>query len=131
MDLVAGFSNGIALGIIPYFLGFLNIRSDIFLWITMIFVSYGLAVAINSIIQLTSCGRLDIKRVAMLSTFLPFFVLIFLGISYIGFLSWAIVGLLPSEMDSNTKQLISRGYWIFWGAFYGQVLAGGFAQSCN
>ena len=130
MDLLTGSINGLALASIPIILSYMNINNSFYLWIILLVLSYVISFAMNAVIQLVNCGSIFPGSIAKKSIFLPVFVTIFLGISYIGFFSWAVEGVLP-EMDSYIKQSISRSFYIFWGAFYGQLLSGGLVQSCN
>ena len=130
MDLLLGSINAFVLGSVPIILSYMNINNNLYLWITLLILSYLLSFGINALIQLVSCGSIFIGSIAKKSLWLPAFVTIFLGLSYIGFLSWAVEGSLP-EMDSYTKHSISHGFYIFWGAFYGQLLSGGLVQSCS
>ena len=131
MDLLSGSINGLVLASVPIILNYMNIHSNLYLWIILIVVSYILAFSLNATVQLIVCKQIYPVSLAKNSLWLPVFVAFFLGLSYIGFLSWAIEGCLPSEMDSFTKQGISHAFYIFWGGMYGQLLSSGFAQSCR
>ena len=131
MDLLTGLINGVALGSVPFFLNLMGITSDLILWLTLLVISYVISFGSNSLLQITLCKSFNPGTIAKISAFLPGFVGFFLAISYIGFLRWAVEGLLPQDMNDSTKVFISRSFWIFWGAFYGQTISGGFAQSCT
>ncbi len=124
-----GITNGLVLASVPFLLSYINVHNNIIIWIVLIILSYLLSFALNTIIQLINCGTLYPISIAKNSTWIPVFVAIFLGLSNIGFLSWAVEGILP-DMGNFNKQAISRGFYIFWGAMYGQLISGGLVQSC-
>lgn len=130
MDLLSAFFNGLIIGSTPLIFNQLGIKGELFTGLLIVIISFGVALAINAIVQASVCNTIQPASLAKNSAFQPAFSAIFLGLSYIPILSWAVEGILPAGINPELARSLSKGFYLFWGSVYSQMLGGGFIQSC-
>lgn len=93
-------------------------------------IAYVLAVILNLLTQKTVCKKANASQaftLSAISAVLAFFV--YLAAAYVPILGSPIRSLLPNS-DPTTQRKIIMGFYLFWAGVYGQIIAGGFMQSC-
>lgn len=106
-------------------------NANLLKWAVLPALAYGITLAINSLIQVLSCGSVNIQRIAMSSLFVPGAVLIGLVLTLAGFIRSPIEKAVPLAYRLQYGGMIALAYYSFWAAMFGEAFAGGLAQACN
>lgn len=94
-------------------------------------VSFGIGLAMNTLIQYLACSKLNGVQIAFNSLFGPGFLVAILGLLWLmPFLTNPVLSVLPETLTPLYKRAISEGFYVFWGGLYAQVIASGFLQVC-
>jgi hypothetical protein len=99
-------------------------------WIALPALAYCIALGLNAIVQLVSCGSIRIKQLAVGAVSVPAAVLGFLVLSLIPFVRAPISQILPQKY-SEMSDYVALLFYMFWAGMFGEAMAGGLAQSCS
>jgi hypothetical protein len=132
-------SSSIAIGVslvsIVFLLGWLKdqygININFLKWLILPLITLGLSLATNSIINYTVCKKVNISQIAYSSIFVVLSVILFIGLSSIGFLQSPILSAVPQYLHSNYGYIFVLAFYMFWAGMFGESFASGFAQSCG
>jgi hypothetical protein len=100
-------------------------------WLFLPLLSFGFALGINSIINFIICKKVNILQISYSSIFVLISVLVFLGISGIGFLQSPILSAIPQYLHQRYGYLLVLAFYMFWAGMFGEAIASGFAQGCG
>ena len=126
---------GIALVSIVFLLGWLKdqykLNINFLKWIIFPLVTLGFWLWTNSTINYFVCKKVNISQIAYSSIFVVCSVILFLGLSNIGFLQSPILSAVPQYLHSNYGYIFVLAFYMFWAGMFGEAIASGFAQSCG
>jgi hypothetical protein len=132
-------SSSIAIGIvlvsIVFLMGWLKdqyaMNINILKWLGLPLIAFVFSLGINSAINYSICKKLNISQISYSSLFVVLSVLLFLGISNIGFLQSPILSAVPQYLRGNYGYIFILAFYMFWAGMFGESLASGFAQGCG
>lgn len=94
-------------------------------------IAYILAVLLNLLTQKTVCKKTNVSQAFVLSAISAVLaLLIYLAATYIRAVGSPIRSLMPNS-DALTQQRFIQGFYLFWAGLYGQIVSGGFMQTCS
>jgi hypothetical protein len=100
-------------------------------WLVLPLIGFGLALGVNSIINYITCKKVNISQISYSSIFVLVSVLIFIGLSGIGFLQSPILSAVPQYLHPSYGTVLVLAFYMFWAAMFGEGIASGFAQGCG
>lgn len=128
------FTMGCILFALSIFLGWISQtyqwNDSVLKWALLPTLGYAIALGLNSGIQQVTCKKVSIKQIAIGATTLPIAILLFLGLSLVGFVRAPIEQAVPLAYRLQYGTMISLGFYMFWAGMFGEGLAGGLAQAC-
>lgn len=99
-------------------------------WILLPTLGYGIALAINSLTQTASCGKMKISQIAIGSSVIPIAIFLFLFLNLSSFVRSPIESTLAPSQRASMGPGLALAFYMFWAGMFGEAIAGGFAQAC-
>jgi Na+/H+-dicarboxylate symporter len=136
-EITFGASISVAIGLVTavFLMGWLKdqytMNINFLKWLVLPLVSFGLALGVNSTINYITCKKVNISQISYSSIFVLLSVLLFIGISGIGFLQSPILSATPQYLHQNYGYLLVLAFYMFWAGMFGEGIASGFAQGCG
>jgi hypothetical protein len=135
ITLISSIAIGIALISIVFLLGWLKdqyaLNINFLKWIVLPLIALGFSLGTNSTINFFLCKKVNISQISYGSIFVVLSVILFLGLSSIGFLQSPILSAVPQYLHSNYGYIFVLSFYMFWAGMFGEAIASGFAQSCG
>jgi hypothetical protein len=126
---------GLSLFATTALLGWISIKYDwnanFLKWILLPVLGYGLALAMNSILQLTSCGLVKPSQIAIGSVPIIISIFLFLTLSHFSFIRSPIENIIPSSYKASYAGILAISFYMFWAGMFGEAVGSGVAQSCG
>jgi hypothetical protein len=126
---------GAILATLTIFLGWWALNSslpiDSLFWIGLPILGYGISMGLNSIFQLSKCGKVNAIQLATGNLVIPLIILGFLGLSMISIVRSPIESALSAQVRYTYGKIIPIAFYMFWAGMFGEAVASGFAQSCG
>lgn len=107
-----------------------GLNANVLKWIGLPTFAYVVTLAFNTILQYSSCNKVEMGRVAIVSLFVPVAILLFLGLTMIGLVRAPIEAAVPLQYKLQFAGLIAVAYYMFWAGLFGESIGAGFVQSC-
>lgn len=126
---------GAILAAITIFLGWWSLKTslpiNILFWLGLPILGYGISMGINSIYQLSNCGKVNAIQLATGNLFIPLAILGFLGLTIFSLVRSPIESALTPQIRFTYGKTISIAFYMFWAGMFGEAIASGFALSCG
>ena len=135
ITLSASISIAIALVTTVFLIGWIKdqytLNINFLKWLMLPLLSFGFAIGVNSVINYILCKKVNISQISFSSIFVLLSVLVFIGISGIGFLQSPILSAVPQYLQQRYGYLLVLAFYMFWAGMFGEAIASGFAQGCG
>jgi hypothetical protein len=100
-------------------------------WIGLPIIGYGISIGLNSIFQLSKCGKVNMIQLATGNIVVPLAILAFLGLTMLSIVRSPIDSALTPQIRYTYGKIIPIAFYMFWAGMFGEAVASGFAQSCG
>lgn len=103
-----------------------------FLLLGIPILSYLSGLGLNALSQYIYCNKVNFPQVALVSTFAPAFVLVFVALAWgLPVLRSPVESILPTTADADMRYAIGFAFYLLWAGIYGQNIAAGMLQACT
>lgn len=106
-------------------------NANLLKWFVLPILGYGITLAINSLLQVLSCGTVNMAKLATGGLVVPGAILAGLVLTLAGIVRSPIQNAVPLAYRLQYGGLVALAYYMFWAGMFGEAFAGGFAQACN
>jgi hypothetical protein len=128
-------SLGIMLFTLTVFMGWLSMTYSMSLdglfWIGLPALGYGIAMALNSVLQRLTCGKINPVQMATGTLIVPLVIFVFLGLTLLSIVRSPIESALSPQLRYTYGKIIPVAFYMFWAGMFGEAISSGFAQSCG
>ena len=105
-------------------------NANLLKWFVLPVLAYGITLAINSLLQVMSCGTVNIQKIALGGLVVPGAILAGLVLTLAGIVRSPIQNAVPLAYRLQYGGVVALAYYMFWAGMFGEAFAGGFAQAC-
>jgi len=117
-----------------FFMGWLSNtygwNPDLLKWVIFPVVSYLVAFGFNTLIQSITCRTVQFPNVALVSLFVPGFILFTFLLTLLSFVRSPIEIALPPSIRSQYGGMVAISFYVFWATMFGEAFSTGYMTDC-
>jgi hypothetical protein len=99
-------------------------------WVGLPMIGFGIALGLNSILQISSCQTINILQVVKASSSVLVAIILALLVTMAGVIRSPIEAAVPLVYKLKYAGMFAVAFYMFWAGMFGEALASGFAQVC-
>lgn len=99
-------------------------------WAIFPIISYLVAFGFNTLTQVVSCHTVQLPKVALVSLFVPGFILVAFLLTLLPFVRSPIEIALPPSIRSQYGGMVALFFYVFWATMFGEAFSTGYMTDC-
>ena len=117
-----------------FFMGWLSNtygwNPDLIKWVIFPVVSYLVAFGFNTLTQVVTCHTVQLQKVALVSLFVPGFILFAFLLTLLSFVRSPIEIALPLSARDQYGGMVALAFYTFWATMFGEAFSTGYMTDC-
>jgi|LauGreDrversion4_2_1035121.scaffolds.fasta_scaffold889796_1 hypothetical protein len=93
-------------------------------------IGYGFALGLNSIVQYSSCGTIQLGKIASISSINLVAIGAAILLTLFSAVRSPIVSAIPYAYQASYGGILALSFYMFWAGMFGEAISGGMSQLC-